>query len=167
MSVRCCRHALAEYVWLQVEPGAKPGQLDVWALIDTAMHKMTVEVPRKIYVDVAASAAHLLAGARRVDRTLPDGSQPAVLLELELPEEELIGQAKVRSPCGGGTGAAGAGVSVSPSMELVPNGPRLVPTTLALRGARISYSVMCVRLSEGGALLARLGRGSLGGNILI
>lgn len=82
-------------MWLQVEQGAKPGQLDVWALIDTAMHKMAVEVPRKIYVDVAASAVQLLAGARRVDRTLPDGSQPAALLELELPEEELLEQSKV------------------------------------------------------------------------
>lgn len=116
-----------ELVWLQVEPGAKPGQLDVWALIDTAMHKMTVEVPRKIYVDVAASAAHLLAGARRVDRTLPDGSQPAVLLELELPEEELIDQAKVRRPHRSPGAAAAADVSVqhaAPCMKLSARGPQ-------------------------------------------
>eukprot|EP00892_Ulva_mutabilis_P006158 jgi/Ulvmu1/3914/UM018_0137.1 len=88
--------AIMHATWhiIQVEPGSVPGQLDVWALIDTAMHKMVVEVPRKVYVDIAAESAALLAGARRVDRTLPDGSKPAHLLELELPEEELLNEAQ-------------------------------------------------------------------------
>ena len=63
---------------IQVEPTAKPGVLDVWTLIDTAMHKMTLHVPRTMYVDVTAGSMHLLEGnarfagaVRKVDRTLP------------------------------------------------------------------------------------------------
>lgn len=91
-------------VYLQVEPTGKPGVLDVWALIDTSMHKMTLDVPRTMYVDVTAGSIHLLeqnarfAGAvRKVDRTLPDGSAPEALLELELPEEDFVQDHNVRA----------------------------------------------------------------------
>ena len=117
---------------LQVEPGPVPGQLDVWALIDTAMHKMTVEVPRKIYVDVAADCAQQLSGARRVDRTLPDGSQPANLLELELPEEELLNEAQVRPPPAG-VHASLRRSSTVPGMQCASE--RAVEETVAERSA--------------------------------
>jgi hypothetical protein len=87
---------VAPLVRVQVEASNKPGALDVWALIDTAMHKMTVHVPRKLYVDVAPENAHLVADARRVDRILPDGSEALTMLEIEVSEEEFLQEAKVR-----------------------------------------------------------------------
>ena len=76
----------------------------MWTLIDTSMHKMTLNVPRTMYVDVTAGSMHLLessarfAGAvRKVDRTLPDGSAPEALLELELPEEDFVQDHNVRA----------------------------------------------------------------------
>lgn len=89
---------------LQVEPTNKPGVLDVWALIDTSMHKMTLQVPRTLYVDVAAGSMHVLEGSERfakgvkkVDRTLPDGSAAEVLLQVELGEEDFIKDHTVRT----------------------------------------------------------------------
>ena len=94
LATHCCPKAEQKSL-LQVAPGSKPGALEVWALIDTAMHRITVNVPRTLYVDVAFEHSHLLAGARQVHRTLPDGSQPATLLELSMPEEEFLEHAPV------------------------------------------------------------------------
>jgi hypothetical protein len=80
---------------LQVAPASKPGSFDVWALIDTALHRVTVHVPRTLYVDVDFEKSDLLAGARLVERTLPDGSQPGALLELQLGEPEFLAGAQV------------------------------------------------------------------------
>lgn len=84
---------------LQVAPTAQPGVFDVWALIDTAMHRVPVRVPRTLYVDVDFERSDLLAGARLVERTLPDGSQPAALLELQLSERDFLATAPVRCAC--------------------------------------------------------------------
>lgn len=81
--------------WLQVSPARKGGALDVWALVDTFLHRMTVHVPRALYVDVDFSHSDALAGARPVDRTLPDGTQAATLLELEMSEADFVTNAPV------------------------------------------------------------------------
>ena len=77
--------------------GSKPGTLDVWVLVDTAMHRMTVTVPRTLYVDVEPDKRAALPGARQVERTLPDGGAAAALLELSMPEDEFIANAPVRT----------------------------------------------------------------------
>jgi hypothetical protein len=82
---------------LQVAPCAgTAGTLDVWALIDGAMHRMAVAVPRTLYVDVASDAASLVSGARRVRRTLPDGAAPEALLEVTMSEADFLDGAAVR-----------------------------------------------------------------------
>lgn len=74
---------------LQVTEGRLPGEVTVWALIDSAMHRLTVSVPRTLYVALAPAGSSLMPGAKRVTRTLPDGSLPSTLIELEYTETEV------------------------------------------------------------------------------
>jgi hypothetical protein len=80
---------------LQVAPGNSPGSFDVWALIDRALHRVKVNVPRTLYVAVDFEKSDLLAGARLVERTLPNGSHPRPVLELQLSEAEFLSSAQV------------------------------------------------------------------------
>lgn len=81
---------------LQVAQGSRPGTLEVWALIDSALHRVSVNVPRTLYVDVAFESSHLLAGGKQVERTLPDGGRAATLLELTMSEGDYLAHAPVR-----------------------------------------------------------------------
>ncbi|KAG0453679.1 hypothetical protein HPP92_024983 [Vanilla planifolia] len=87
--------ALRRHHWqiMQLLPSAKPGRFQAWIIVDSAMLKVHIDVPRVFYLNSKAPITEEFPG-RRVNKTLPHGRPTFNLIEVVIDEEQFLAESK-------------------------------------------------------------------------
>ncbi|VFQ71576.1 unnamed protein product [Cuscuta campestris] len=91
------RHGLAltrsHWQIVQLAPTSQHGQLTAWVVVEGVMHKISINIPRKFYLNSKASITEEFPG-RRVNKILPHGRRSHTLIEVITDEDQFRAESK-------------------------------------------------------------------------
>ncbi|OIT28308.1 PREDICTED: DNA polymerase epsilon catalytic subunit A-like [Nicotiana attenuata] len=91
------RHELAltrsHWQIVQLEPTSQHGQFFAWVVVEGAMHKISVTIPRVFYLNSKAPITEEFPG-RRVNKILPHGRHSYNLIEVIIDEDQFKSESK-------------------------------------------------------------------------